>query len=188
MLNTTDQDELLDALEEIFLKEGYRDVTFRALAARLECSNRKIYAVAPSKEALFIKIIARFFSKVKREGWRRAGAKKQLTERIRDYLRVGIQAAERAGPKFNEDIASIESGRILFDEFQTERINGLKELIQEGIESGEFEGFHAHLVAEVMIQSARRIRDPDFLAQSGMSFADGLTELSRLIRFGLVTR
>ena len=188
MLKSVDQNELLDALEEVFLKEGYRDVTFRALAARLECSNRKIYAVAPSKEALFIKIMTRFFSKVKKEGWRRAASDKPLTDRIRDYLRVGIEAAERAGPKFNADIASIKSGRVLFDEFQTERINGLKELIQEGIESGEFEGFHAHLVAEVMIQSARRIRDPDFLTQSGMSFADGLTELSRLIRFGLVAR
>lgn len=185
---STAQDLLLDELEAIFLKEGYRDVTFRSLASRLECSNRKLYAIAPSKEALFVSVISRFFSKVKKEGWFVAASRGPLAERIAQYLEVGIAAAQRANPRFNEDIAVSVSGRALFDEFQTERITGLKGLIQEGIDSGEFDGFHSHLVAEVMIQSARRIRDPDFLVQADMTFAQGLTELSSLLRLGLLRR
>lgn len=185
---SSQQELLLDELEEIFLQEGYRDVTFRALAARLECSNRKLYAVAPSKEALFVTVISRFFSKVKKQGWKFAASEKPLAERIEEYLHVGILAAERAGTRFNEDIAGSGPGRALFDEFQSERISGLKDLIQEGIDNGEFDGFHAHLVAEVMIQSARRIREPTFLAQADISFAEGLSELSSLIRLGLLRR
>ncbi|MEO1034903.1 MAG: TetR/AcrR family transcriptional regulator [Pseudomonadota bacterium] len=181
-------DEILDTLEEIFLSEGYHDVTFRGLAGQLGCSNRRLYAIAPSKEALFLAIITRFFSKVKKAGWEKAGANKPLADRIRDYLRVGIEAAQRAGPAFNEDIENLAAGRVLFDEFQQERIAGLRQLINEGIESGEFDGFHSYLVAEVMVQATRRVRDPDFLSKSGMSFAEALTELSRLIRNGLLPR
>ncbi len=183
-----DTDDLLDTLEEIFLTEGYHDVTFRGLAAQLGCSNRRLYAIAPGKEALFLAIITRFFSKVKKAGWQKAGSGRPLAERIRDYLRVGIEAAQRAGPAFNEDIESIAAGRVLFDEFQQERIAGLRQLIDEGIESGEFDGFHSYLVAEVMVQASRRLREPDFLARSGMSFAESLAELSRLIRHGLLSR
>lgn len=188
MLKTAENELILDRLENLFLANGYRDVTFRSLASELGCSNRRLYSIAPSKEALFISVITRFFSQVKKDGWAAAKSNKPLATRIRDYLRVGILAAQRSGKRFNEDIEAIETGRVLFDEFQSERINGLKDLIDEGIKSGEFEGFHAHLVAEVMMQSARRIREPDFLEKSGMSFADGLTELSRLVRFGLVAR
>ena len=183
-----DATDLSDALETIFLEQGFRDATYRSLASRLNCSNRKLYALAPSKEALFLKIIGRFFTTVKREGWERARADEPLAERIRGYLRVGIRAAERTGPNFTRDIAALDSGRALFDAFQAERIEGLRLLIQEGIDSGEFEGFHAQLVAEVMIQSARRLREPDFLAESNLTFAQALIELSRLVRFGLTRR
>lgn len=188
MLVAAEDEELLDRLETIFLSEGYRNVTFRSLSAELGCSNRRLYAVAPSKEALFLAVMNRFFSKMKKDGWEKARSEKPLAERMRDYLRVGIVAAERTSPAFNEDIESLDSGRVLFDEFQSDRINGLKELIDEGIEAGEFEGFHSYFVAEVMIQAAKRVRDPDFLKRSNMTFAEGLTELSRLVRRGLLAR
>lgn len=181
-------DDLLGVLEELFLSDGYRGVTLRALAARLGCSNRRLYALAPSKEELFLLVMTRFFERTKREGWTEAQADGPLVDRIRAYLRVGIVAAERAGPKFNEDIESLPAGRRLFDAFQQERIEGLRLLIEEGKAKGEFDGYHAMLVAEVMIQSSRRLREPDFLARSGMTFAEALTELSRLIRNGLARR
>ncbi|MFN2099983.1 TetR/AcrR family transcriptional regulator [Altererythrobacter sp. MF3-039] len=188
MSSRLSDEELSQALEQLFLARGFRNLSLKEMASELGCSYRRLYAIAPSKEALFLTIIARFFSRVKKEGWRRAATDSPLTDRIRDYLRVGIEAALRAGPEFNEDIAGFEAGRILFDEFQAERIDGLKALVDEGISDGQFDGFHSQLVAEVMIQAVRRIRSPEFLARSGLTFADGLSELSRLIRFGLLKR
>ncbi len=188
-MSKKDEDkELLDTLEGIFLQEGHRNVTFRKLSARLGCSNRKLYSIAPSKEALFLNVINRFFSRIKKQGWETARSGKPLADRIRDYQKVGIDAALKSSSHFNTDIDSMESGRVLFDEFQEERISGLRLLIEEGIESGEFEGFHSQLVAEVMIAAVKHIRDPQFLAKSGISFAEGLTELSKLLRHGLLAR
>lgn len=179
---------LLDSLETIFLTEGYRSVTLRALAQRLGCSYRKIYAVAATKEDLFLKVAKRFFSRITREGWEQANSSKSLADRITDYLKVGITAAGRTTSKFNEDIAALPAGRLIFDSHQEERIRGLAELVEEGIRAGEFEGFHSKLVAELMISAVKRVRQPDFLATSGLTFAEALAEISRLVRLGLVSR
>lgn len=179
---------LLDALEAIFLTEGYRSVTLRSLAKRLGCSYRKIYAVAATKEDLFLKVAKRFFGRIQREGWQQSNSSKALADRITDYLRVGISAAQRSTPKFNEDIATLPAGRLVFDSHQEERIRGLAELVEEGIRSGEFEGFHSKLVAELMISAVKRVRQPDFLATSDLTFSEALAEISRLVRLGLVSR
>ena len=183
-----EEQPLLDALEGIFLAEGYRAVTLRSLAKRLGCSYRKIYAVAPTKEELFLKVAKRFFTRIIREGWAQANSGKALADRIADYLRVGIIAASRTKPAFNEDMALLPAGRLVFDAHQEERIRGLAELVEEGIKSGEFAGFHSKLVAEVMITAVKRVRQPDFLATSGLTFAEALAEISRLVRLGLVSR
>jgi len=179
---------LLDALEAIFLAEGYRAVTLRSLAKRLGCSYRKIYAVAETKEELFLKVSKRFFDKIVRDGWAQSNSSKALADRITDYLRVAINAATRTMPKFNEDIANLPAGRVIFDAHQEERIRGLAELVEEGIRKGEFEGFHSKLVAEVMITAVKRVRQPDFLATSDLTFSEALAEISRLVRLGLVSR
>jgi AcrR family transcriptional regulator len=43
---------LRDAIIEIVLAEGFLDLQMSDLAARLNCSNSTLYAIAPSKEQL----------------------------------------------------------------------------------------------------------------------------------------
>jgi len=183
-----DDDELIEQLEAIFLREGYHDVTLRELARRLNCSYRRIYAIAPSKEGLFLYVMSNFFSRLKMEGWRRASADRPLVDRIGEYLRVGVEYAHRVSVACSEDIEGLEAGRIIFDAHQKERIAGLQEMLNEGIRSGQFHGYHPQLVAEVMVLAAKRLREPSFLAKSGMTFSDALDELSRLVRFGLAAK
>lgn len=180
-----DDEALIEELEKIFLREGYRDVTLRELARRLNCSYRRIYAVAPSKEGLFLYVMNNFFARLKIEGWRRASSDRPLVDRIGEYLRVGVEYAHRVSVACSEDIEELEAGRIIFDAHQKERIAGLQEMLNEGIRSGQFRGYHPQLVAEVMLLAAKRLREPSFLAKSGMSFSESLDELSRLLRFGL---
>jgi len=183
-----DDGALMEELEEIFLTEGYRDVTLRDLARRLGCSYRRIYAMAPSKEGLFVLVMNNFFARLKKEGWRRASANRPLVERIGEYLRVGVEYAHRVSIACSEDIDGLEAGRIIFDAHLEERIAGLKEMLDEGTKSGQFHGYHSQLVAEVMILAAKRLREPSFLAKSGLTFSQALEELSRLLRFGLTSK
>ncbi len=44
------QRQLLAALENVYLCEGYRSLTVSDLAEKLKCSKRSLYELAPSKQ------------------------------------------------------------------------------------------------------------------------------------------
>lgn len=180
--------ELMAALEEIFLSEGYREVTLRDLAKRLGCSYRRLYDMAPNKEALFLLAVTAFFDRLKKEGWRAASANRPLARRMEAYLRVGVDYAKRMSTTCQEDLDATPAGRIVFDSLQEERIAGLKEMLDEGKAAGEFSGYHSHLVAEVMIVAVKHIREPAFLSRAGLTLSEALDEHSRLMRAGLMAK
>ena len=59
---------LLEGLEEIFLQEGFRRVAVGELAARLHCSRATLYALAPSKERLFLLVLERLLARIRGMG------------------------------------------------------------------------------------------------------------------------
>jgi AcrR family transcriptional regulator len=180
--------ELMTALEETFLAEGYREVTLRDLAKRLGCSYRRLYDMAPNKEALFLMVMTAFFARLKKEGWRAANADRPLANRMENYLRVGVDYAKRMSVACQEDLDATPAGRIVFDSLQEERVGGLKEMLDEGASTGEFGGFHSLLVAEMMIVAVKHIREPVFLAKAGLTLSEALEEHSRLFRAGLMSK
>src|SRR5258708_1042267 len=117
--------ELLADLEELFLTEGYREVTLRDLAKRLGCSYRRLYDMAPNKEALFLLVMTAFFDRLKKEGWRAASADRPVAKRMEAYLRVGVNYAKQMSVTCQEDLDSTPAGRIVFDSLQEERVAGL---------------------------------------------------------------
>ena len=178
----------LDRLEALFLERGLRAVSVAELARELGCSRRRLYEHAPGKEELFLLSAGRFFRAIRIAGDRAARGHEDYDERIRAYLEPGIRGAERLGNAFQEDIAWLPEGRLLYDEHQRLRIGGLRRIIQQGIDEGAFSGVHAHLAAEMMLLAVARIREPAFQQAAGMSFAEGLAELSELLRHGLLPR
>jgi AcrR family transcriptional regulator len=84
------QQELLDALEEIFEKEGFRKVTMAELAARLRCSRRTFYELAGSKEELFLRVLERLLGRIRRLGDEAAGELQDPGARLEAFLRPGF--------------------------------------------------------------------------------------------------
>ncbi|KQX72579.1 MULTISPECIES: TetR/AcrR family transcriptional regulator [Aeromicrobium] len=74
---------LRDALIDIVLGEGFRDVQMSDLAARLNCSKSTLYAIAPSKEQLLVSIVRTFF--------------RRATERVEAAVDPGAPAIDRIG-------------------------------------------------------------------------------------------
>src|SRR2546423_4270803 len=98
-------DHALDALEEIFLGEGVRRVSVGELARRLRCSRRTLYALAKSKQELFLLVVDRFLSRILRLGDESASARHDPAARIEAYLEPGIQQVARSTNLFFTDIA-----------------------------------------------------------------------------------
>ena len=177
--------EFLNQLEQLFLKEGFSAITVGELAKRLKCSRRRLYEYSDSKEGLFLLVAERFFDGIRQDGWRRASEKSTASEKIQAYLDAGSAGATRLTDRFQQDIVDIKSGLEVYDRHQRLRVAGLREIIDDGIASGEFSGFHSYLVAEMMLLITARIREPDFQKSSGMTYAEALLELTRIIRHGM---
>jgi len=179
------REQVLDGLEAIFLKDGFRDVTVEELAGRLRCSRQTLYRIAPSKPELFLVVLDRFLARIREEGRVAATSSTDPMQRIEALLEPGITATVPVSRRFTEDVDGYEPARGMLAEHQRERMQLLREIVEDGIRRGEFTGFHSHLVAEVMVAAVGRVSRPDFLAEAGLSMSEAFAECSRLIRSGL---
>lgn len=181
-----DDATLLNQVQEIFLAKGYRSVTLTELAKTLRCSRRRFYELADSKEELFYRVAERFFANLRNQGWHAASREPNVADKIGAYLAPGTRAAQRLSPAFIRDIASTKRGQAIFDSHQQQRVDGLRTLIDEGIQKGVFRGVHSYLVADITLYAVRRCRDEDFRRASGLTLAEALSEIYDLLRHGLL--
>ena len=176
----------LEALEEIFLREGFRRVSVGDLAARLRCSRRTLYELAPTKENLFLLVVDTFLSRIRRRGEEAARTISEPASRIERYLAPGISESARATNVFFADVAGLPAAKRMLDGHQRIRMASLREIVADGARHGVFRGLDPHLVAEVFTSAYRRVSRPDFLASANLSITEAYAELSRLLRHGLL--
>ncbi|MBE7426304.1 MAG: TetR/AcrR family transcriptional regulator [Ideonella sp.] len=159
----------MQELTNLMLREGISRLTVGEIAARLRCSRRRLYTIAPSKEGLFLKVASEMFRAVRAEGWAAAARESTSAAKFAVYLGSGIPMVHRTTDAFYRDMDTLPAGRLLFDRHQRERIAGLEKLIEEGIQRGEFARFHSRVVAETLVRrecgaelhaEARRRRKP----------------------------
>lgn len=179
-------DLLLDRLEAIFLAEGFRALGVGDLAARLRCSRRTLYELAPSKQELFLLVLDRFLRRIRALGRERAAREPDLGRRVEALLEPGITETRQASEAFSADIQSSAPARRLMDDHQRQRMQLLREIVEQGSRGGVFRGLHPTLVAEVMIAAVGRVRQPDFLLDTGLTMSEAFAECSRLLRHGLL--
>lgn len=185
ILEEKDED-FLDRLEACFLAHGYRNITVGELATQLKCSRRRLYAYADSKEALFYLVLERFFERIQVQGRARARVEKKFEVKIAAYLQAGVQGAEKLSEYIQEDIVSTEKGQQIYDDHQKKRMDGLRSIIEQGIERGVFRDIHSLVVAEMMLAIVRRIRQPEFHKKTGVNYTEALTEAWAVLRFGIL--
>lgn len=184
---TPRQERLLDALETLFLDEGFRDVTVAELARRLRCSRRSFYELAPSKDALFLRVFDRYLRRL-RDAGQRGAAGLGGEAAIAVYLAPALEAARKLSTRAMVDVQSHPPARTMWERHTRERMAGLQALIEACARAGDFRSVDAYLVAEVMSASLRRIGEPDFLARAATTYRDAVRELYSLLLRGLEKR
>ncbi|HIJ62211.1 MAG TPA: TetR/AcrR family transcriptional regulator [Rhodospirillaceae bacterium] len=179
-------DATLDALEDIFLKDGFRKVTVAQLARALRCSRRTLYELAPTKEDLFLLVLERYLARVRGMGDREAAVAASPDLAIAAYLRPAVSETRKIGSAFSADVAGFPRARKAWEAHMHQRMGSLRGLVEKGVEQGAFRRINAILVAEVMEASTRRLKDPDFLAATGLPLSEAFAELYHLLQHGLL--
>jgi len=184
-LSISREEQLLEELETIFLRDGFRDVTVDQLARTLHCSKRSLYALAPSKEELFLRVFDRYLSRL-REDCNRGAAGVSPEQAFVPYLMPAIDAARKLSATLIRDMTAYAPANEMWERHQRDRMAGLRTLVQRCVDDGIFRNANANLVAEVVAASLRRIREPRFLAASKLSYREAVAELYGLLLHGLL--
>ena len=180
--------EFFDRLTDLVLVEGVRELTVATIAARLRCSRRRLYELAPSKEELFCLVAGNFFDKTLEEADRIAADRGDLAAALCDCLGVGAKAAQRVGLPFLRDIEASDRARAIFDGYHRARSKRIRVLIDTGVEAGVFVPCHGEIVTQMLLSATMVLRKPAFLSSVGLSLEDAFGEMYRVLLGGLVAR
>jgi AcrR family transcriptional regulator len=178
--------QILGELESIFLREGFRQLTVGALATRLRCSRSTLYAIATTKEALFLLVEDHILRRIGREARRRAKACEDPGDRVAAFLEGTVSSLLPVGEAFLDDIFHYTPARQLFDQHQRGAIETLRQLIEAGIAAGALQGVDPLIAAEALDAAVQRIRNPKLLREAGLSPSEAFGEVSQLLRHGLL--
>jgi AcrR family transcriptional regulator len=179
------QKALLAELEAMFFANGFRTITVDELAARLKCSKRTLYEIAPSKHEMFILVIESWLERIRHLGWQGALQHDDPEQRVMAYLEPGVVESRPASRQFLADLQSYRPALALLEAHQTQRTNVLMEIIEDGIRRGKFKPFHSALVAEIFLAAVSRINEPSMLERTGVGFSQAFDELFRILTTGL---
>lgn len=179
-------DHLLQRLEEIFVREGFRRVTIGELATRLRCSRRSLYERAPGKNDLFVLVLDRILRRIDAAGRAAAASNASFEERIIAFIEPGVSELTGASPAFFADIAALPAARDRLAAHQENRKVQLEKLLAGGMRARAFRKVHPAVAARAMVAAYRAVTDAKFLAGVDVSTAEATREVENLFLYGIL--
>jgi AcrR family transcriptional regulator len=179
--------EILDELEQIMLSEGFLHLNSDALPNRLRCSKATLYRLAANRFALFGLIIERWLARMRDNGWARSDAvRDDPSARLVEYLRAGPLAIESTTAEFWRDLQGFPHGYQALIAHQEQRVNGLEEILAEGVRAGVFRCEHPRVISELFLTAVHRIVESGFSSSTGVSVQEAFDVWYRVLEYGLI--
>jgi AcrR family transcriptional regulator len=166
---------------ELFLARGFRRFTLDDIAAELSCSKRTLYALADSKEQLATLVVREFFRRATAQVEATIARTRSPGRRLTGYLEAVADALAPASRTFTDDVASFPPAREIYDRNTEAAAVRVRDLIEEGCDSGAFRSVDTTFVAEVVTASMRRITSGELTAATGLSDAEAYHQLAKLV-------
>ena len=178
---TARQRQLVDELLELFLTEGFSELTLDDIAARLGCSKRTLYALADSKEQLAVRTVRYFFKRATDQVETAIARTRSPAARVTRYLEAVAAALRPASPQFMRDVDRQAATREVYEQNTAAAAVRVRELIDEGIKAGAFRKVSAVFVGEVVTATMRRITSGELGRATGLDDAQAYAELAQLV-------
>jgi AcrR family transcriptional regulator len=177
---------LLDELAELFLSEGFSHLTLADIEARLQCSRRTLYGLAPSKNELVVVVFDRLLRRFGRTTLDHLETLADPGDRVEAFLVWATSNLQQVSLRFSEDLARDPAVREVFAAHYRYGTAVIALLIEEGVACGRFRPLNTRIAAEVIGASLEQLNNPDVLQATGMEWTEVLTELATFIRGGLL--
>lgn len=183
---TARQLQLFDQLVELFLAEGFGELTLDGIATRLRCSKTTLYALAGSREQLVWAVVVHFF----RGATARVEARLSTTDgspsdRIAAYLNAVATELSTASAEFFDDVAAFLPAREVYERNTRAAAVRVHELISDGVGTGAFREVPAAFIADVVASTMVRIQRRQVAESTGLDDAHAYAELAALVTRGI---
>jgi AcrR family transcriptional regulator len=178
------QEELVERLIDVFLREGFMELSIDDMARRLRCSKTTIYGVAESKQQVISVVVRGFFRRAtERVEQQIQSMDAASTDRIRAYLMAIAAELAPASPAFFADVDAYAPTREIY--LENTRIAGerLQGMILECVPAAsQSEALFIGSVAAGVMASIHR---GEIEAAAGLDDSAAYRALSRLIVAGV---
>jgi AcrR family transcriptional regulator len=176
---TDRQRELLDHMEHLFAN-GFADLTMAGLAARLNCSLRTLYALAPSRDELVLIVVDRSLWRTGRVAHDAIGDDLAPLDAMRAYLEAATVAVSGWTEAFARDLAAVPAAKQLANEHNEYLFAVTRTLLDLAVERGDIPDVDTAAVSRVLAGLGEFFSRPDIiptLRSSPKEAADGVVDL-----------
>ncbi|WP_330254192.1 TetR/AcrR family transcriptional regulator [Nocardia sp. NBC_00565] len=182
---TRRRSELFDALVELFLAEGFAHLTLDEIAARLRCSKSTLYTLAGSKEQLVRAATVHFFQRASEDVEAAIEPITTARERVAAYLSAVGTALAPASTQFMFDLHAFIPAREIYEKNTRIAARRVQELIDEGVQAGDFRDVHAAFAADLAATMMARIQHGTVRTRTGLDDAEAYQELAAILTAGI---
>lgn len=185
---TARQREILDQLGHI-VEGGWADLTMAELAARLNCSLRTLYELAPTRDDLVLTVVDRSLWRVGHTATSSvSSAEATALDAVRAYLRAATVAVANVSPAFARDLAATPAAQRLEDAHNDYLVAVTRALLDLAVERGEIEPVDTAAMARTMAGLGRDLSRAEVMATLRSSPKDAADSIVDVILTGLRAR
>jgi AcrR family transcriptional regulator len=159
---TARQRELLDRLGDLF-EDGFAHLTMADIAARLNCSMRTLYALAPSRDELVLIVIDRHLWRIGRNAQNAITATMAPLDALEAYLRAAHEAVARTTQAFARDVDLYPAAQRLQDDHRAYLVAMCRHLLDQAVGRAEMAPVDTAAVARVLGEVGRELARPDVI-------------------------
>jgi AcrR family transcriptional regulator len=146
------REALVDRLIEVFLEQGFAELSVAELAAALRCSKTTLYLVAASREQIIVTVVRAFFRRATERVEAAVDTSADPGRRVGAYLRAISAELAPASPAFFTDLDAFPPAREIYRQNTQIAARRVRELVDEASPDADasFVGAVAGLVMEAI--------------------------------------
>jgi AcrR family transcriptional regulator len=172
--------ELLDEMEKQLVGGGMADLTMAEIAARVNCSLRTLYAIAPSKDELLLAVFDRRLRRIGRAAIEALEASMTPLDALRAYLRATNEAVQPEAMALAADLAKLAGAGRLVMAHEAYLTAVAQSLLDRAVAEGQIKAVDTAAVAHILGGLGREFALPevaDITRASPKETADAVAEL-----------
>lgn len=181
---TERQRAVLDELEYV-VANGFSHLTMAELAARLGCSLRTLYALAPRRDELVLIVVDRKLWRVGRAAREAISGDLAPLDALRAYLETATDAVSGWSPAFARDLVEVPAAQRLSDEHGDHLFEVTRTLLDLAVEQRDVADIDTTAVAHVLSGLGRYFTSPDIMATLRSTPKEAADQVVDLILRGL---